>query len=543
MSNHKISLRVLAIVFALATTSGVCAEALVKPIPPPDTRGLAPEAARQLTQARADFDAARVGLVGFSLAEAYAQLGALYLKAGFPDSAAVAFYDATQLAPKDARWWYVSGVIARQQKKNIEARTDFETALSLDPKYLPIRYRLADMLADQGDLEGARKMLLDATKDNADHAELFAFLGRAELKQRRYDEAITHLQQALNAAPQASALYSDLADAYQGKGQTAQAQAARAKAGDVAPVIDDPIVAGIYDTHSAKPLTGTPMQRARQLIGQQQFVAARGELEEAIKASPNDVEAIALAARLDALLGVPSLAQDEATRALKIDANNASANLSQGMVYEFGGDEGKAQPYYQRAARADPNLPDPHLLLGNALMRKARFADAAEEYRKVVAIDPASTEGQGRLAAALVSAGRCREAINGLNTALAARSRDGDLLQVFVRLAATCNAATAQERAMALDYGQALYKQRPNAADTVALALAQAANGKFDDAQKSQAEAIFEAERSRDRERADAYRQTMRLYAAHKIPDRPWPADHPYFKPPILVALDTKPKA
>ncbi len=342
------------------------------------------------------------------------------------------------------------------------------------------------------------KLLLDAAKDNADHAELFAFLGRAELKQRRYDEAIAHLQQALNAAPQATALYNDLADAYQGKGQTAQAEAARAKAGDVAPVIDDPIIAGIYDTHSSKPLTGTPMQRARQLISQQQFVAARGELEEAIKTNPNDVEAIALAARLDALLGVPALAQDEATRALKIDANNASANLSQGMIYEFGGDEAKAQPYYQRAAKADPNLPDPHLLLGNALMRKSRFADAAEEYRKVVVIDPASTEGQGRLAAALVSAGRCREAINGLNTALAARSRDGDLLQVFVRLAATCNAATLQERAMALDYGQALYKQRPNAADTVALALAQAANGKFDDAQKSQAEAIFEAERSRD---------------------------------------------
>jgi hypothetical protein len=116
-------------------------------------------------------------------------------------------------------------------------------------------------------------------------------------------------------------------------------------------------------------------------------------------------------------------------------------------------------------------------------------------------------------------------------------------MQIFVRLAATCNAATPQERAMALDYGQALYKERPNAADTIALALAQAANGKFDDAQKTQAEAIFDAERSRDRNRATAYRETMRLYAAHKVPDHPWPIDHPYFKPPALVALEATPKA
>jgi hypothetical protein len=96
---------------------------------------------------------------------------------------------------------------------------------------------------------------------------------------------------------------------------------------------------------------------------------------------------------------------------------------------------------------------------------------------------------------------------------------------------------------MALDYGEALYKQRPNAADTVAFALAQAANGKFDDAQKSQAEAIFEAERAQDKTRAGAYRETMRLYTAHKIPAHPWPADHPFVKPPVLATLDVKTKS
>src|SRR5690348_15085755 len=106
MINHKISLRrfsigAFAIALAVASASGVCAEAVVKPVPQPDTRGLAPDAAKRITQAHADFETGRVNLVGPNLAEAYAQLGAFYLKEGFPDSAAVAFYDATQLAPKD----------------------------------------------------------------------------------------------------------------------------------------------------------------------------------------------------------------------------------------------------------------------------------------------------------------------------------------------------------------------------------------------------------------------------------------------------------
>lgn len=544
MTNHKISLRVVAILLAFASASGVCAEAVVKPVPPPETHGLAPDAAKRVTQAHTDFEAGRVNLVGANLAEAYAQLGAFYLKEGFPDSAAVAFYDATQLAPKDARWWYIAGVVSHQQKKDAEARTDFETALSLDKIYLPIRYRLADVLATQGDLDGARKILLDATKDNPEHGELFAFLGRAELKQRRYDDAIAHLQQALKTAPQMTALYKDLADAYQAKGQNDEAQAARAKAGDGEPVVADPLVTGIYVTAKAPapPPGDKPIDLARQFMSQQQFQLARSELEEAFKANPNDIDALALAARLDGLLGRQDAAQNEASRALKIDPNNASANLSQGMIYEFAGDDGKAQPFYQRATKSDPNLPDPHLLLGNALMRRARFAEAAEEYRKVVAIDATSVDAQGRLAAALVSAGRCRDALSGINTALSAHARDGDLLQIFVRLAATCNAATPQERSMALDYGQALYKQRPSAPDTVALALAQAANGKFDDAQKTQAEAIFEAERAKDKTRAASYRETMRLYTAKKVPDRPWSAEHPFVKPALLATLDTKPR-
>lgn len=511
------------------------ADALVKPLPTPEVAKLPADVAKDVVAARTEFDKIRVGLVGDELAQAYARMGAVYARVGFNDAAAVAFYDAEQLSPKDSRWPYLRGVIARAQKRDAEARADYDAALALDPNYLPIRYRLVETMVDLGDVEGAHKLLLTVVAEHKDQAALFAMLGRIELHQKRYADAIASLTAALKLEPQANALYKDLADAYTGQGNAQQAKDALASAGSNEPSIADPLVTGMY--LSGPQLGGTPLERARQLLARDQLAPARAELADALRDQADDVDALALAARIDALAGKRSLAQDEAAHAIKVKPDSAAANLSQGMVYEFAGDEANAYTYYQRAARADPKLGDAQLLLGNALMRSARYADAAEHYRQLTTIAPDNIDAMARLVAALVAAGRCGDGLAQINDQLAKRAQDGNLMQIFVRLASTCAAAKPQERSMALDYAKALYQQRPNAADSAALALAFAAQGKFDDAQKSQAEAIYEAVRVGDTSLADMYRSTMRQYAAKQVPDRPWPAEHPFFKPARLTPL------
>ena len=272
-------------------------------------------------------------------------------------------------------------------------------------------------------------------------------------------------------------------------------------------------------------------------MARRDFAAAREKAFEATEHDSNDVDALALLARLDGLLGNIAFAQDEAARALKLKPDSASANLSQGMVHEFAGDAARALPFYQRAVQADANQPDARLLLGNALMRKADYAQAAQQYAQLVRILDGDAGAEARFAAAQALSGKCRDALNEVSKRQTNRAQDGDLMQVFVRLASTCPAATADERSMALDYAQALYRQRPDAQDSTALALAQAANGKFDEAQKSQAQAIYEAMRMNDTARAAMYRKTMRDYVAKKVPAQPWPADHPTVKPPPLETL------
>jgi len=230
------------------------------------------------------------------------------------------------------------------------------------------------------------------------------------------------------------------------------------------------------------------------------------------------------------------VAQSEAARALKLKPDSAPANLSQGVVYEFAGDENNAYTYYQRSAKLNPKNADVQLLLGNAEMRRGRYAAAAEQYRQAVALEP-DIKARAYLVAAQVAAGQCAQALSDLGAAQERDPRNGDLMQLFVRLASTCPATKPEARDMALDYAQTLYKQRPDAGDSSGLALALAAHGKFKEAQQYQAEAIFEAVRARDSTSAELYRSTQASFAAGRMPDRPWPAAHPYFKPPLLKPI------
>jgi tetratricopeptide (TPR) repeat protein len=513
----------------------VFAEALVKPLPMPAAAQFPPDVMKELATARTEFDKVRVGAVGDALAEIYARMGATYARAGYNEGAAIAFYDASQLSPRDSRWIYLRGVIARAQKLDADARADYEAALALDQVYLPIRYRLAETLVDMGDLDGAHKLLQAALPEHKDQATLLAMLGRIELRQKHYAEAIADLDAALKLEPQANALRKDLASAYSAQGNAQAAKDALAGAGNNEPSIADPLVTGMY---GSTPQPGaTPLQQAQQLFAQGQFAAARAKAGDALTAQADDVDALTLAARIDAFTGKRTVAQDEAARAIKLKPDDATANLAQAMVYEFAGDDANAFTYYQRAAHADPKLTDAQLRMGNVQMRGAHYAEAAEHYRQLETIAPEDIGATSRLVAALVAAARCGDALTHVNDLLAKRAQDGNLMQVFVRLASTCAAAKPQERSMALDYAKALYNQRADAGDSTALALAFAAQGKFDEAQKSQAEAIYDAVRAGNTRQAQMYRSTMQQFAAKQLPDRPWPADHPYFKPERLTPV------
>ncbi|HXR63271.1 MAG TPA: tetratricopeptide repeat protein [Rudaea sp.] len=516
------------------------ADALIKPLPVPDTSKLSAGQVTELTTTRAQFDKLSAGLVGPPLAQAYADIGALYARAGFKDVAAIAFYDATLVDAHDARWFYLRGVIAREQKQDAEARANFEAALAIDNVYLPISYRLSDTLVDLGDLDAARRLLEGVVREHPEQAAAAAMLGQVELRQKRYADAAKHLSGALKLEPAANALYKPLAEAYAGLGNAQAAQDAQAKAGNVTPSLADPLVVGLYGGGNASN-GGTPLQQAQQLAVSGHLDQARARLGEVLREHPDDIDALALQARMEASSGDPRVARAAADKVLKIAPDSAVALFANGLVHEYAGQDDPAYAFYQRAVRADGTMTTARLLLGNAEMRRGRYAQAAEQYRQLAVLQPDESKAQAHLVAAEVAAGQCLRALADISAMQARSAKNGDLMQIFVRLASTCPGAKAEERDMALDYAQTLYDQRAAASDSAALALALAAHGKFKEAQQYQAEAIFDAVRRGDKDAADMYRSTQASFVAGKVPDRPWPARHAYFKPPMLTPVQPAP--
>jgi Tfp pilus assembly protein PilF len=512
------------------------ADSLIKPIPVPDISKVPASQASELTTSRAQFDKLRAELIGPPLAQAYADIGVLYARAGFKDVAAIAFYDATQVDPRDPRWFYLCGVIARELKQNADARANFQAALAIDNVYLPISYRLSDTLVDLCDLDAARNLLDGVVREHPDQASAMAMLGQVELRQKRYADAVKHLSGALKIEPAANALYAPLAEAYSGLGNAQSAQEAQAKAGNRMPTLADPLVVGLFGNGNA-PATGTPLQQAQQLAVTGHIDQARAKLGDVLREHPDDIDALALQARMEASSGDPRIARAAADKLLKIGPDNAVALFANGLVQEYAGQDDQAYAFYQKAVRADAKMTTARLLLGNAEMRRARYSQAADQYRQLVALQPGDAKAQAHLVAAEVAAGQCARALADVSATQGRNAKDGDLMQVFIRLASTCPGAKSEERDMALDYAQTLYEQRADASDSSALALALAAHGKFKEAQQYQAEAIFDAVRRGDKTAADLYRSTQAIFVAGKVPDRPWPAEHAYFKPPRLTPV------
>ncbi|MGH8172885.1 MAG: tetratricopeptide repeat protein [Rhodanobacteraceae bacterium] len=547
----------LKLFFALAAalavaTPGVsfAADTLLKPVPIPDTSKLSPEVANELRNTRQEFEKIKPTLVGDSLIEAYTLLAADYARAGLYDAAAVALEDASLLAPNDARWVYAQGLIARMQKRNADAQSYFERAVVLNKDYLPIRVALVNIRIEQGDLEAARKLLTEFTATRDTEPVAYAMLGDIALRQKRYADAIEQTNLALKIDPNATKLYAQLADAYTGAGNAAAAAQARAKVGDGMPALGDPILLGLLAKSDGNappagtanaPATATPAAAAKAplsperdatfLLATRQYEPARGRLDAALKQTPNDAALLGIYARVEAATGNFAKATARANAAVAAAPNSASAYLTLGFVLEMGNDDAGAQRAYEKAVQLDPKSAEANVRLGNLLMRIGRFDDAAVRYRAAAQIDPADGESWSRLVAAETAGGKCDLALRDVNAVLAKDAKNGVLMQLFVRLTSTCAKSGAEEKAMALDYAGRLYKQSDAAPIAEMYALAFAANGKWDDAVKTQQAAMFVLVRNGRRNELAPYRQFLQQFQAHKVPERPWASDSLMYRP------------
>jgi tetratricopeptide (TPR) repeat protein len=91
--------------------------------------------------------------------------------------------------------------------------------------------------------------------------------------------------------------------------------------------------------------------------------------------------------------------------------NNAGLMLNLGMALHMAGEERKAIPQLESAAKLDPNLAPAWLFLGAARLQLGEVPAGVKALRAVMRINPDHQEARLMLASALVSLGRLEEAV------------------------------------------------------------------------------------------------------------------------------------
>jgi len=525
---------------------GIAAAQTLKPLPLPDLSSLTPAQIADVREARANFDRESSSLSGLQLAEKYGDIGGFYARARLYAAAEVAFQNAALIVPQDDRWVYLLGVLARNQNRNADARRLFDRAFKLNAMYLPTRMALVGELLRAGELDRARQLLDEAAKMHPGQPAPLAVLADIAYRQQRFADAIANLEQAIRSDPQANALYAALARAQEGAGNASAAREAGAKAGNVPPRLDDPLVQRILpvvEAESSPAQAGQPEQESdpRQLIaGEVAMYMGTGRLDEArktldagLKTFPNDALLLTGYARLEVAAGNLAAARDRARDVVTAHPRSMPAWITQGLILEIVNDDDGARVAYRKALEIEPKSTRAQLSLGNMALRNGRAAEAVTAYRAATAIDADDTDAWARLLAAQFILGQCEGGVRDAQANATRKGTDPLFAELFVRAASTCRAATTAQRERALADGERLYKaDNVNVAQaSEAYALALAANGRWDDAVQTQGGAMFEAVRAGDQAAIAQYREFYQRFEAKQVPDRPWPSSHALLKP------------
>ena len=232
-----------------AQSRGAANQNALRPIAMPDVSGAAPPVQTQLRERFASTTAAieRVGASASERAEAYGELGKLFVAAEFLDAAEPCFSNAALLKPDEMRWPYYLGHVYRLKNDPERAAALFSESLRLRPDDVPSLVWLGEMELTRDRQDEAKSHWTRALTLQPKTAAALYGLGRVALAQEDYAQAVKYLEDALTLAPQASRIQYPLAMAYRALGNRTQAESHLRLRGEVDVTPPDPLLAGLRD--------------------------------------------------------------------------------------------------------------------------------------------------------------------------------------------------------------------------------------------------------------------------------------------------------
>lgn len=188
-----------------------------------------------------------------------------------------------------------------------------------------------------------------------------------------------------------------------------------------------------------------------------------------------------------------------------------------GQLAAEAGDMAAAKADFESALARQPDLAAARLRLGRLLARNGNYADAAEQFRQLVDVEPAVVDYQLSLAIALQLAGASDELVAVLDEATLSVPQSVELRHMLAKTLVACRAATAstdQDAARAVRLAQRVMDEEPTVDHAATVAAALAAGKDFDGAVSWQERVVEEWDRLGDTARSEESRRHLAAYRA-----------------------------
>jgi tetratricopeptide (TPR) repeat protein len=461
-------------------------------------------------------------------ADAYGEMGKLFLAAEYFDAAEACFANAATLAPSDMRWPYYLGHALRRGNRAEQAEASFARALALEPDHLPSLVWLAEMHLASNRPDAAQQLLAKAQSVEPRSGAVLYGLGRAALAMKDNQKAVAYLEDALSIAPAATRIHYPLAMAYRGLGNRQRAEAHLRQRGDVDLPPVDPLmaeVAGLLQNAAAYETRGAQALDARD------WKTAIEQLSKAAEIAPQNAYT-----RLN--LGTAFYMQRDGDRALehyreavRLMPSLARAHFGIGVIMETRRLDSEAIAAFNAAVASDPGYVEARFSLANALRRSGRVEESLPHYAEVLRSNPAVSQASFGYAIGLVRLGRYREARDRLDQDARAFPEQLGFAHALARLLAAAPDDSVRDGVRANTLMTNLLKNQETLGLAETMAMTQAELGRFGDAVRWQRRAVDLARQAGRPEIVSRLTENQRLYESGRPSRTPWANDDPVHHP------------
>jgi tetratricopeptide (TPR) repeat protein len=303
----------------------------------------------------------------------YLALGNLYLRQGDLSSAEDALKQSLAKDPKSAATHMAMGDLYLLRKDPSQAVEEFEKAANLAPIRSVERLKYAAFKSGMGDIEATRKIASEMTRKAPDYLPGWCLLGEVAFKEKKYDEALSLLQNVFSRDPQNL-------DGHRLEGEVLLAKGDNKKAVEMLERLDQ--------TYPDTPLVKYELARA--YLANNNTNQAKTALDQAVSINPNYADAVLLIADINLRTGHSEAVIEPMTRLLKRNPEFRSAALLLAAAYGSLDRFDDAAIITGEQANLAPRDPQAQMAFGLTLRQAKRNNEAREAFEKAAELAPDS---------------------------------------------------------------------------------------------------------------------------------------------------------